>query len=440
MSSLHDFLVDLKNNSQLRKSMPAIGDDLFDRFIREADCQGDRIWVELDPPPGWNTLPSNILTSFYNGDAGVGQATDIIKMPVSGNFLLMNYNQLPGVFSDKWIYQGRMPYGRYGTSGWNTNPDMIGYGYTACFNEDETRFIYASYYYHYIKCFDNTTGQLLWSFGTGGTGAVEDGRCQSPRGVLFLPNGNVLVACYAGRFSSASSYNYGSVFELDISDGSVVRKLLEYEVGNYGWMNRGGVYNPTRMWLDGTKVFIPALGRDEVGVFETDSGAFDYIRSYLRPPGLDYDSANPRCGCPGPNNTFAVYSETTHQIVGIDKDTGEFRWVAGIPAASDAKNHPRNLPHELNNVQGMYYDVDNDRIIVADYGNQRVMALAFSNNHTIQYPPAPVIPGYDLVVHPIGYDPATSKLTIPINTVSNYGFVCSKPGAIVIGYQRSECT
>ena len=391
-------------------------------------CQ---IWTEHQPPAGWSDIAAGVVVSYYNSDPGADFPTKPIRRQVSGGYLLLNYNAEISQYSQDWEYQGRIPFGRYG------DPQTVSDGYSAVFggalSQDESKLAICCYNDMCIRVFDTVTKSVLWTFGDGSLGNVEDGRAARPRDCEWLPNGNLVVSCVDGT-GHAQSNNYGSVFELAGADGSLVAVRLEYTTTNLGRMSRGGVYDPYGMCLIGDTLYVGSLGLDEIGAFDVTPGNFDFIRTYKKPRGLPADAVDPVCMCGGPDNTLIVYSNSTRIFAAINLATAKIAWTTGV-SGFDAKSSPDNQPHELWQVTGCIWDADNNRLLAADYGNRRVMSLYKSNNHTIQYNIAPP-DGYELAVMPDGYDPATQRLTVPVNEVASLGYSCTDRGALVLGWKK----
>jgi len=410
---------------------PQISEEDWEAALTEASDPHCQIWTDHAPPAGWDDIPAGVVVSYYNSDPGADYPAKILRRQVSGGYMLLNYNAEASLYSAGWEYQGRIPFGKYG------DPQSVADGYAAVLggslSPDESKLAICCYNDMCVRVFDTVAKTVLWTFGDGSLGNVEDGRAARPRDCEWLPNGNLIVSCVDGT-GHAPTNNYGSVFELAAADGAVVAIRLEYTTDNLGRMNRDGVYDPYGMCLIGDTLYIGSLGLDEIGAFDVTPGNFDFIRTYKKPRGLPADAVDPLCMCEGPDNTLIVYSNSTKIFAAINLATAKVVWTTGI-TGFDAKSSPNNRPHELWGVQGCLWDTANNRLLAADYGNRRVMGLINSNSHTIQYTiTAPA--GYELSVKPQGYDPDTQILSIPVNEVAGLGYSCADKGHIVLGWKK----
>ena len=409
-----------------------ISDQDWSDALTDADNNPVRIWTKHEPPADWKPSTSGVVVSHFNGNEGCYYPNKIVPRPVSGGFLVINYYRQVALFSSKWEFEGWLPYGIWSSE--FTSPERYRHVRGGDITSDESKLALCLHNDHYVKVFNHQTGDHLWTFGDGTPGNAEDNRVYNPWDCVWLPNGNLAVTSYNGTGNIATGDNSnGMVLELDGTDGHLVRVLLEYTDANYGRFNRNGVHRPTGMAMFDNKLYICSIGRDEVGCFDVESGAFDFVRTYKKPLGLTVNDVDPKCCCQGPNNTLIVYSSGTKRIAAVNLSDGTLAWYSGIPMWDSSPN-PRNRPHELWDVYGVYWDAANERVLAADHGNLRIMSLTTTNLHTIQYqvdPPS----GYRLVWKPDGYDEVNKTLSVEINRVLDIGNT-ENPGYLLLGWEK----
>jgi len=424
---------DIDNNQAAKTALAGIGDEMWSKLKAESELDATRIWTEHAPPSDWDTVNAGVFISAKNADVGCVNPCKALKE--GDKYLVINYSAEAAYFSATGNFLGFLP---YGTAGQISIPG----GYYGCYgadlNADNTKLAFACYGYHFVRCFDHVTGAVLWTFGDGHIGLPADGQLRNPRDCAWLPNGNLLVSCAAG-IGTAGNTAGGYLLELDGADGHFVAIKAETTTANKGRASRGGCSLPGSMAIDRltNTIFICNAGTEEVaGYTVDDQGAFDFAATYKKPSGVNADAVNPQAVCICPDNVIAVYSAGMRAIAGIDRASKQVKWGTGMPGW-DNRSHPLNLPHELDNVHGLIWDDTLNRLLACDYGNVRIMGLATSNHHKIQYQVTPPV-GYRLKVYPRGYDPITHTLTVPVNEVENISYTCDpqKAGHLVLGWER----
>ena len=430
MTCLKTFINDLANNETLKRYMPSIGDIGWQSLKDEAALNAKNIWTEHLPPAGWDQVNYGVVSSYFNKNEGCSDPVKILRL-LDGNYLVLNYSAQCAIFSPDFLFLEWLPFGRYD---YDLNyPDSYGYLRGGDINADNTKLSLVCYGRHSVRCFDYSTGNVLWTFGDGSPGFSSDGRLYNPRDAAWLPNGNLMVSSYNGREGTTSNTsNVGVIVELDGSTGALVATHLEYGPGG-GFFNRGECYYPTGMAMFDDHLYVCSFGRNEIGCFDVSAG-FEYVRTYKKPAIINEDGVNPTACCKGAAGELIVYSAGLKAIAGLSLVTGNLLLHAGIPGF-DASNIPKNRPHELWDVYGIIWDDSKQVVLAADYGNRRIQALSQNNSVEIQYNVIPPAGGYHLVQMPDGYDAATQKMMLPVNELQSFGST-RMPGALVLGWEK----
>jgi len=416
-----------------------ISDTDWQSALDDAANERCRIWTIHAPPADWDQVPSGVWLSYHNGAVGIINPVKIVPIPDTDLWIVINLYNAASIYTKAGVYRGPLPYGKYSSS--VSTPDGYGRGFGGCMSPDGVKLVIPSYYDHYVRCFEHATGNVLWTFGDGVAGNPEDGHLYSPADTAFLPNGNVLVSCAngVGDPSVSGSRGYGYLVELDGVDGHLIAIRAQMTNANLGYGSRGGCYTPKGMAIDYTinRLFISNIGTDCVEEYDVELG-FEHVNSYFKPNMLDAGAVDPVCCCyVSDDDAIAVYSDGMRAIGTLKRGTGDFLWSTGMPGW-DNKDHSDNKPHELDSVFGLHYDADKKLLFACDQSNRRIMSLAKSNYHTIQYQITPPSAEYKLTMYPRGYDPNTGVLTIPVNEIDKVSYTCDPQlrGYLVLGWER----
>ncbi len=320
-------------------------------------------------------------------------------------------------FDSNWSFLGY--WGKYGNP--NTVPDAYASLNDFVVDEANDKIVIVCNGYHRIRCFQLSTAQPLWDFGTGAPGDYAAGQLYSPYSIELLPNGNVAVASYSGRgeIGGATGGNSGFIAEIDMATGAPVACRLMNQNGGEPWA--GGISTPTKIRLLNGQIYIACYNIHAIGVF--DPTTWEETTSYTKPAGFDIQAVYPRGICLNDAlDQVVVAANGPKVLVAIGTSDHDYKWHSGEQQFDD-RSAANDIPGELQdiwdvlNLGGGYY-------AVADSGNNRISVLPEFNYAAIAYT-VPIPTGYELVEDgvPEGFDPETMTRMVKLNKLSSIGDV-----------------
>lgn len=190
---------------------------------------------------------------------------------------------------------------------------------------------------HRIVRYDGVTGQLIGIFATEGL--------WNPQDMLFLPNGNMIVA------NSLSN----NVLEFNGATGSLI--------GEFITAGAGGLVHPHGMaWAKNGNLLVTSLQTDSILEYDCVTG--DFVRIFVSGEGL----SRPRKLQYGPNGNLFVANDNTDYIAEFDGVTGEF---IGSFTTGASFGHTEGItfkPPTLNTIFYEDFETDLDQWTGKEYG------------------------------------------------------------------------
>ena len=404
MNTITAFLRDLKASSGNK-----YGANLLDQMIAESEKPAiTNTWVTATPANDdykADIAGLGVFVDFYTSGGQVNRPT-CIRL-VGGEYWIASYNtriaryDINGSFLGYWI-------GKYAAP--TTNDDS--YANSNSFVADEVNdrlFIIMPYY---VRAFTLSTGDLLWSFGTGASGNLIDNAIYTGTDVDLLPNGNIVVCSQNGKgvISGVEGIGHGHIDEFNAETGALIACRIMYAPDTKGEAWQQSCYRPYACRVLNNRLYVSMNSGDHVGVFDVDT--FQYIESFTKPRGLDVGSIGATgVALNATNDELVVAANSPKRLVGLGLSDHDIHWYSGQQrwddrAASSKKiGDFQDIRHVLNIGSGRY--------MVADYGNHRVMVVGESTQLTVQY--SVTIPaGFEIKRCPDCFDKETHVVTVDI--------------------------
>lgn len=225
---------------------------------------------------------------------------------------------------------------------------------------------------HYLKIFKFSTQEEVGSYGVlDSSGNYWENKLYTPKSIVPLENGNVLIANYYGypdkdeNGNPVGEYYRGTIIEVDWRNNSVVRVVATYKEN--GSPFSGNVSRP-KVLKKHENTFYVSDEKDFICAYTLENGEFVFQKIYKKPQNVLFDSLG-ITDFDVTDKEIIVACNNLDMIVGLDKESGVVTFSSGFHKLENFKKS-QYTPNALYSPMSV---VESDgKIFVADSSNWRI--------------------------------------------------------------------
>ena len=381
---LQEFLSELQSgkllivntSNKVARDLPRVPDYITSGLLEDFNKLTKQVKVHKIPPKEAATYEDVLFN--YSQDALLNRPTQIVPIEINEEqqYLVSNYHKPLAILDNN--YNFLRYWGRYYSP---VTSDGFVYTKRIAVDIDKDLLVLLSETKHFIRAYRWSTGEKLWDFGVyESIGEPYEGKLHTPKDLIILPNGNILVATYYGYsiVNGEKKIDNGLIIELNGADGSYIKTHLQYTNTGYGW--NGETYRPKVIKQFNDKIYI-ATYRDMIDVFTYKDDELVYDKSYPRPRKFGVDKIDIADFIVTDSHIIVLsialrkiikFNTTTYKV---DSSVGYFRYEDG-----------GYFKHQTNALNAPYSLVEkDDYYVVIDYGNNQVIKVYKDPYKTVEY-------------------------------------------------------